>query len=163
MVEMKVSGVILDSQSRHPIVMLRDMEERRALLIWIGEPEANSILMALEGIKPPRPLTHDLLQSVLTQLAAPLQRVVITEMRDQTFFAELECERDGTPFKIDARPSDAIALALRAGASIFVADEVMTANAIMINQEENPEEEDEKFKEFLQNVKPGDFEKFSKD
>lgn len=163
MVEMKVSGVILDSQSRHPIVMLRDMEERRALLIWIGEPEANSILMALEGIKPPRPLTHDLLQSVLTQLAAPLQRVVITEMRDQTFFAELECERDGNPLKIDARPSDAIALALRAGASIFVADEVMTANAIMINQEENPEEEDEKFKEFLQNVKPGDFEKFSKD
>lgn len=163
MVEMKVSGVILDSQSRHPIVMLRDMEERRALLIWIGEPEANSILMALEGIKPPRPLTHDLLQSVLTQLAAPLQRVVITEMRDQTFFAELECERDGNPLKIDARPSDAIALALRAGASIFVANDVMTANAIMINQEENPEEEDEKFKEFLQNVKPGDFEKFSKD
>jgi bifunctional DNase/RNase len=133
------------------------------LLIWIGEPEANSILMALEGIKPPRPLTHDLLQSVLTQLAAPLQRVVITEMRDQTFFAELECERDGNPLKIDARPSDAIALALRAGASIFVAEDVMTANAIMINQEENPEEEDEKFKEFLQNVKPGDFEKFSKD
>ena len=119
--------------------------------------------MALEGIKPPRPLTHDLLQNVLTQLAAPLQRVVITEMRDQTFFAELECERDGNQFKIDARPSDAIALALRAGASIFVAEDVMTANAIMINQEENPEEEDEKFKEFLQNVKPGDFEKFSKD
>ena len=163
MVEMKVSGVILDSQSRHPIVMLRDMDERRALLIWIGEPEANSIIMALEGIKPPRPLTHDLLQNVLTQLAAPLQRVVITEMRDQTFFAELECERDGTKLTIDARPSDAIALALRAGATILVADDVMAANAIMINQAENQEEEDEKFKEFLQNVKPGDFEKFSKD
>jgi len=165
MVEMKVSGVILDSQSRHPIVMLRDMEERRALLIWIGEPEANSILMALEGIKPPRPLTHDLLQNVLTQLAAPLQRVVITEMRDQTFFAELECDRDGTKLTIDARPSDAIALALRAGASIFVSNDVMAANAIMINQSENEGEveDDEKFKEFLQNVKPGDFEKFSKD
>ncbi|MFN3428459.1 MAG: bifunctional nuclease family protein [Candidatus Sericytochromatia bacterium] len=165
MVEMKVSGVILDSQSRHPIVMLRDMEERRALLIWIGEPEANSILMALEGIKPPRPLTHDLLQNVLTQLAAPLQRVVITEMRDQTFFAELECDRDGTKLTIDARPSDAIALALRAGASIFVSNDVMAANAIMINQtdSEGEVEDDEKFKEFLQNVKPGDFEKFSKD
>lgn len=163
MVEMKVSGVILDSQSRHPIVMLRDMEERRALLIWIGEPEANSILMALEGIKPPRPLTHDLLQNVLNQLAAPLQRVVITDMRDQTFFAELECERDGNKLTVDARPSDAIALALRAGASIFVSNDVMTANAIMINQAENDENEDEKFKEFLQNVKPGDFEKFSKD
>src|SRR4051794_32365599 len=126
MVEMKVSGVILDSQSRHPIVMLRDMEERRALLIWIGEPEANSILMALEGIKPPRPLTHDLVQSVLTTLAAPLQRVNITDMRDQTFFAELQCDRNGEKFTIDARPSDAIAVALRAGAPIFVSNDVMT-------------------------------------
>jgi bifunctional DNase/RNase len=164
MVEMKVSGVILDSQSRHPIVMLRDMEERRALLIWIGEPEANSILMALEGIKPPRPLTHDLVQSVLTTLAAPLQRVIITDMRDQTFFAELECDKNGDKLTIDARPSDAIAVALRAGAPIFVSNDVMTANAIMINQtEEKSEEDDEKFKEFLQNLKPGDFEKFSRD
>ena len=164
MVEMKVSGVILDSQSRHPIVMLRDMEERRALLIWIGEPEANSILMALEGIKPPRPLTHDLVQSVLTTLAAPLQRVIITDMRDQTFFAELECDKNGEKLTIDARPSDAIAVALRAGAPIFVSNDVMTANAIMINQaDEKSEEDDEKFKEFLQNLKPGDFEKFSRD
>lgn len=162
MIEMKVSGVILDSQSKHPIVMLRDMEERRALLIWIGEPEANSILMALEGIQAPRPLTHDLLVNVLEKLKAPLSRVNITAMRDQTFYAELECEKNGETIRIDARPSDAIALALRAGAGIYVDNEVVSANAIPINPAKE-DEEAEKFREFLANVKPGDFGKFSKD
>jgi bifunctional DNase/RNase len=162
MIEMKVSGVILDSQSKHPIVMLRDMEERRALLIWIGEPEANSILMALEGIKAPRPLTHDLLINVLATLKAPLSRVLITAMKEQTFYAELECERNGEVLRIDARPSDAIALALRAGAGIFVDSDVVAANAIPINPAKE-DDETEKFREFLENVKPGDFGKFSKD
>lgn len=162
MVEMKVAGVILDSQSKHPIVMLRDMEERRALLIWIGEPEANSILMALEGIQPPRPMTHDLMQIVFDKLEASLQRIVITDMRDSTFFAQLELDRSGTPLTIDCRPSDAIALALRAEASIFVSEEVMAANAIPITPASEDEDE-KKFKEFLENVKPGDFGKFSKD
>lgn len=162
MIEMKVAGVILDSQSKHPIVMLRDMEERKALLIWIGEPEANSILMALEGIQPPRPMTHDLLNNVLEQLGAKIERVVITDMRDQTFFAEIQGKRDEKPLTIDARPSDAIALALRADATIFVAESVMAANAVPINPQVE-EEEDKAFKEFLDNVKPGDFGKFSKD
>jgi hypothetical protein len=162
MIEMKVAGVILDTQSKHPIVMLRDLEERRALLIWIGEPEANAILMALESIQPPRPLTHDLLQSVLDTLEAPLKRVVITEMRDQTFFAVLELEHAGKTVTIDARPSDAIALALRAEATIFVSEEVMAANSIPINQN-TEEEEDKEFKAFLENVKPGDFGRFTKD
>lgn len=162
MIEMKVSGVILDTQSKHPIVMLRDLEERRALLIWIGEPEANSILMALEGIKAPRPLTHDLIVSVLSEMKATLKRVHITAMREQTFYAELECTRDGQTFKIDARPSDAIAIALRVGAGIFVENEVIAANSIPINPAKE-EEEAEKFREFLENVKPGDFGKFTKD
>ncbi|MEB3330439.1 MAG: bifunctional nuclease family protein [Candidatus Sericytochromatia bacterium] len=162
MIEMKVSGVILDSASRHPIVMLRDKEERRALLIWIGEPEANAILMALEGISPPRPLTHDLATLLLDKLGARLVKVVVTDMRDQTFFAELEIEAGGKTLTLDARPSDAIALALRAQAPILVAPEVMTANAIPINPARE-EEEAEKFREFLQNVKPGDFGKFTQD
>jgi bifunctional DNase/RNase len=162
MVEMKVAGVILDSQSKHPIVMLRDMEERRALLIWIGEPEANAILMALEGIKPPRPMTHDLLQLVLGQLDTSLQRIAITDMRDSTFFAQLELEQNGKPLTIDCRPSDAIALALRAEAAIFVSEAVVEANAIPISAS-NEDDEEKKFKEFLENVKPGDFGKFSKD
>ena len=163
MIEMKVAGVILDSQSKHPIVMLRDMEERRALLIWIGEPEANAILLALEGIQTPRPMTHDLLQNVLETLETPVTRVLITAMKEQTFFAELECQRDGKTLSIDARPSDAIALALRASAPIFVADEVVEENAIPINASANEEEEEAKFREFLENVKPGDFGKYSKD
>lgn len=164
MVEMKVAGVILDSQSKHPIVLLKDPEEKRALLIWIGEPEANAILMALEGIKTPRPMTHDLLQNVLKQLDTPVKRVVITDMRDSTFFAVLECDRNGEALSIDARPSDAIAIALRAEAGIFVSDEVLDANAIPISaSQEDREEEDKAFKEFLDNVKPGDFGKFSKD
>lgn len=162
MVEMKVAGVILDSQSKHPIVMLRDLEERRALLIWIGEPEANSILMALEGIQPPRPMTHDLMQLVLDKFDASLQRIVITDMRDSTFFAQLEIDQSGKTLTIDCRPSDAIALALRAEATIFVNEAVMAANAIPINPASEDEEE-KKFKEFLENVKPGDFGKFSKD
>ena len=162
MIEMKVSGVILDSASRHPIVMLRDMEERRALLIWIGEPEANAILMALEGIQAPRPLTHDLAVLLLGKLDAEIKRVHINDMRDQTFFAEIELEREGQVIQVDARPSDAIALALRAGAPIMVANAVMTANSIPINPAKE-EEEAEKFREFLQNVKPGDFGKFTQD
>lgn len=162
MIEMKVSGVILDSASRHPIVMLRDMEERRALLIWIGEPEANAILLALEGIHAPRPLTHDLAVLMLGKLEAEIRRVLVTDMRDQTFFAEIELEKDGIVITVDARPSDAIALALRVGAPILVASEVMTANSIPINPAKE-EEEAEKFREFLQNVKPGDFGKFTQD
>ena len=162
MIEMKVSGVILDSASRHPIVMLRDKEERRALLIWIGEPEANAILMALEGIKPPRPMTHDLTTLLLEKLGARLVHAVITDMREQTFFAELELEAGGKTLTLDARPSDAIALALRSQAPILVSPDVMTANAIPINPARE-EEEAEKFREFLQNVKPGDFGKFTQD
>lgn len=162
MIEMKVSGVILDSASRHPIVMLRDMEERRALLIWIGEPEANAILMALEGIQAPRPLTHDLAVLLLGKLDAEIKQVHITDMRDQTFYAEIELEREGKAITVDARPSDAIALALRAGAPILVAADVMTNNSIPINPAKE-EEEAEKFREFLQNVKPGDFGKFTQD
>lgn len=162
MIEMKVSGVILDSSSRHPIVMLRDKEERRALLIWIGEPEANAILMALEGIQAPRPLTHDLTILLLEKLKARLLRISITDMREQTFFAELELEVNGKTLTLDARPSDAIALALRAEAPIMVSPDVITANAIPINPAKE-EEEAEEFRQFLQNVKPGDFGKFSKD
>lgn len=162
MIEMRVAGVILDSQSKHPIVMLRDLGESRALLIWIGEPEANAILMVLESIQAPRPMTHDLLSSVFDALEAKLERIAITEMRDRTFYAVLELNQGGKTFSIDARPSDAIALALRAEAPIYVSEEVMEANAIPINPSEEPAD-DEEFRRFLENVKPGDFGRFNKD
>lgn len=162
MIEMKVSGVILDAQSRHPIVLLRDGEQKRALLIWIGEAEANAILMALESVTPPRPMTHDLLAKTIQALDATVQRVFIADMREQTFYAELHLVQNKASLTLDARPSDAIALALRTDTPIFVDENVLQKHAIPL---ETPHEEDEnaKFREFLENVKPGDFGRFSKD
>ncbi len=159
MVEMKVSGVILEPQSRSPIVVLKDMDERRALLIWVGDPEANAILLGLEKIPTPRPLTHDLFYNSLKSLKANLEEIRINDMKNNTFFAELKLDVEGKEVIIDARPSDAIALALRAKAPIFVAEEVMANSSIPINQTKE-DAESEEFKKFLENVKPSDFQKF---
>lgn len=163
LVELKVSGVVLDAPSKHPMVMLRDLEDRRALLIWIGEPEAQAILLGLEGVKAPRPMTHDLLVSVMAKLGTKVRQVAITAMKDQTFFAEIELTRkDGEVVRIDARPSDAIALALRLEVPVMVASEVLLAHAIPIRPEQEAVE-DEAFRDFLHNVSPGDFSRFAKD
>ncbi len=156
MVEMKVSGVILEPQSRSPIVVLKDTDERRALLIWVGEPEANAILLGLEQVPTPRPLTHDLFFSTLKTLGASLGEVRISDMRNNTFFAELKLDVDGKEVIIDARPSDAIALALRAQSPILVSDDVMTNSSIPINQSKE-DQDTEDFKKFIENVKPSDF------
>lgn len=163
MVELKVSGVVVDAPTKHPMVMLRDLEDRRALLIWIGEPEAQAILLGLEGLKAPRPLTHDLLASVLGRLGARVTQVVITAMREQTFYAEIEAVcRDGEVVRIDARPSDAIALALRLRVPVMAANEVLLKHAIAIRPDSD-RQEDEAFRDFVQNVSPGDFSRFAKD
>jgi len=159
MVEMNVSGVILEPKTKSPIVVLKDADERRALLIWVGEPEANAILLGLEAIKTPRPLTHDLFRNTLQTLGATISRIRISEMRDNTFFAELVIDRDGQEVVVDSRPSDAIALALRFNAVIEVAEDVMASSAIPINKEEE-EVEAEQFREFLDHVKPSDFGKY---
>lgn len=159
MVEMKVSGVILEPQTRSPIVVLKDAEERKALLIWVGEPEANAILMGLEKVQTPRPMTHDLLCNALEALDASVKEIRISDMKNNTFFAEIECDQGGRNIVIDARPSDAIALALRAGVPVKVAAEVMASSSIPIN-ETKEEEESEAFRKFLENVKPSDFGKF---
>ncbi|MBO9539406.1 bifunctional nuclease family protein [bacterium] len=160
MVEMTLSGVILEPKSKSPIVVLKDDDEQRALLIWVGEPEANAILLAHEGIKTQRPLTHDLFRNTLQAFAATIKQVRITEVRNNTYFAEIELQMNGTTEVIDARPSDAIAMALRFGAPIFVDEKVMTDSAVPINQEREEEDEAEQFKKFLENVKPSDFGKF---
>lgn len=159
MVEMNVSGVILEPKTKSPIVVLKDAEERRALLIWVGEPEANAILLGLEEIKTPRPLTHDLFRNTLSTLGATLGRIRISEIRDNTFFAELVLNLDGKELVIDSRPSDAIALAIRFKAVIEVAEDVMASSAIAINEKEE-EQEAEQFRKFLDQVKPSDFGKF---
>lgn len=159
MVEMNVSGVILEPKTKSPIVVLKDAEERRALLIWVGEPEANAILLGIEEIKTPRPLTHDLFRNTLTTLGAKVVRTRISAVRDNTFFAELLLDVAGQEVSIDARPSDAIALAIRFHAVIEVSEDVMASSAIAINQQEE-EVEAEQFRKFLDEVKPSDFGKF---
>lgn len=159
MIDLTVSGVILEPRSQAPIVVLKDAEDRRALLIWVGEFEANAIAMALEHVKTPRPLSHDLMLNIATGLGAKLVEVRISAMREATFFAELEFEQDGQRQVVDARPSDAIALALRAGAPVKAAEDVMESSAVPIS-EAKEEEETEQFRKFLENVKPSDFGKF---
>lgn len=156
MIEMTVSGIVIEPQSKNPIVVLKDKDGRKALLIWVGEPEANAILLGLEQIPTPRPMTHDLMKLALESLKAGLSEVRITAIRENTFYAEIEIEQGGEHHAVDARPSDALALALRYQAPIKVAEEVLLQSGVPINQARE-EEENEEFKRFIENVKPSDF------
>lgn len=153
MVHMKVRGVALDQQM-NPVVLLVDQTETLALPIWIGQAEATAIAMELQSVKPPRPMTHDLLRSVLKQLSVAILRVVVTEVKDATYFAEIHLATNGTPMIVDSRPSDAIALALRSEAPIFVAEGV-AEQAIQLKKP--LDQEMDEFKKFLESVKPSDF------
>jgi bifunctional DNase/RNase len=150
---MKVKGVAMDHQM-NPVVLLTDAEERMALPIWVGPAEAQAIALQLQGVTPPRPMTHDLLRSFLREMSVSLTRVVVTDVRDQTYFAEIHLKRDGTDHALDSRPSDAIALALRMEAPIFV-DERVAAQAIPLKKQE--EVDMDEWRRFLDNVKPADF------
>ena len=150
--EVDVMGVRVEMPSNQPIVLLREVTGERYLPIWIGAVEATAIAYEQQGVKPARPLTHDLLRDVLAALKAPLLAVEIVEMRDNIFYAELVI---GEGVRVSARPSDSIALALRVGAPIRCADQVLTEAAIVIPDEQ--EDEVEKFREFLEQVSPEDF------
>ncbi|MCC7007836.1 MAG: bifunctional nuclease family protein [Acidobacteria bacterium] len=123
--EMFIKGLMIDPVQNVPIVILRDAAGERVLPIWVGPVEANAIALQIENTAPARPMTHDLLRDVIGDLGATLQRVVIADLRGATFFAYLELERDGERLYIDARPSDAIALAMRAKARLFVHAKVL--------------------------------------
>ena len=150
--EVDVIGVRVEMPSNQPIVLLRESEGDRYLPIWIGAVEATAIAYEQQGVKPARPLTHDLMRDMLAALKAPLKAVEIVEMRDNIFYAELVI---GDNVRVSARPSDSIALALRVGAPIRCADQVLTEAAIVIPDEQ--EDEVEKFREFLEQVRPEDF------
>ena len=153
MLHMKVRGVALDQQM-NPVVLLVDQGETMALPIWIGQAEATAIAMELQSVKPPRPMTHDLLKSVLKSLSVAVLRVVVTEVKEATYFAEIHLATNGNPMIVDSRPSDAIALALRSEAPIFVSDTV-AEQAIQLKKP--LEQEMDEFKKFLESVKPSDF------
>jgi bifunctional DNase/RNase len=158
MQEMVIYGVSFDMVGKQPIVLLKTADGNKFLPIWIGHPEAAAILMKLQGATTPRPMTHDLFTEMLTQLDARVVRIAVTELRDNTFYAMITIAVDGTEIEVDSRPSDAIALAVRADAPIFAAPEVIEESAIEFEQAEASDEELlEQFKEFLDEVKPDDF------
>jgi hypothetical protein len=129
------------------------------LPIFIGPPEAQAIALAMDGIETPRPMTHDLFKNVLDDLGAVLDRVVVTDLQDKTFFAELHLTQAGNPRTVSSRPSDAIALAVRCGASIFAVEAVLDAAAFTPVEDAEPNQEQvvEEFREFIEHVNPEDF------
>ncbi len=157
MEEMVIYGVSFDMVGKQPIVLLKTAEGNKFLPIWIGHPEAAAILMKLQGAQTPRPMTHDLLTELLTQLEARVVRIAVTELRDNTFYALITVAVNGTEIEIDSRPSDAIALAVRVDAPIFAAESVIEESGIEFEQEANEEEVVEEFKRFLDEVTPEDF------
>ena len=156
--EMHIYGVSFDMVGKQPIVLLKTAEGNKFLPIWIGHPEAAAILMKLQGAATPRPMTHDLFTDMLSQLEARVVRIAVTELRDNTFYALITISVDGSEIEVDSRPSDAIALAVRADAPIFAAESVIEESAIEFEHEDvNEEEVVEEFKKFLDEVKPEDF------
>jgi bifunctional DNase/RNase len=158
MQEMVIYGVSFDLVGKQPIVLLKTADGNRYLPIWIGQPEAAAILMKLQGAATPRPMTHDLVTDLLEQLDAQVVRITVTELRDNTFYASITVTMNGSEIEVDSRPSDAIALAVRADAPIFAADRVIEESAIEFEGEEvNEEEIVSDFKKFLDNVTPEEF------
>jgi bifunctional DNase/RNase len=141
MQEMVIYGVSFDMVGKQPIVLLKTADGNKFLPIWIGHPEAAAILMRLQGASTPRPMTHDLLTDVLTQLDARVVRIAVTELRDNTFYASITVSVDGSEIEIDSRPSDAIAVAVRAEAPIYAAEAVLEESAIEFEHDEEVNEE----------------------
>jgi hypothetical protein len=160
---MKVSGLTIDPITGTPIVILKDLQEKKAIPIWIGIFEASAIATELEKVKFSRPMTHDLLKDILGALQVTLIRVEIQDLRNNTFFASIFLEKDGQNFIVDARPSDAIALALRVGSPIFIEEKVIEKSRNIdfeVNLLEKDKLTDEKLKEFLENLPLENFGKY---
>ncbi len=157
-IQMKIKGLVVDPISKMPIVVLEDPLTERILPIWIGIFEANAIALTIENIPTPRPMTHDLLKNVLDKLDVAVEKIVVNDVRDNTFYAIIHCRSNNTPVLIDSRPSDAIALALRMNSPIFVEDEVVQ-KAQSFKFDENWEDS-EKLRNWLENLKPEDFGKY---
>jgi bifunctional DNase/RNase len=157
-IRVSLVGVRVEVPTNQPIVLLREQDGQRHLPIFIGPPEATAIVYALQGMETPRPLTHDLFKSVLDDLGARLERVVITELHEGTFYAEIEIVQNGETHRISSRPSDAIALAVRYDEQvpIFVEEAVLDEAGVVFEAEEE-EEQIEEFREFLDQVRPEDF------
>jgi bifunctional DNase/RNase len=163
LIKMKVSGLTIDPLTNTPIVILKDMQEKKAIPIWIGLFEASAIATELEKITFSRPMTHDLLTDILRVLGVEVTKIEINDLRNNTFFANIHLVKDGKNLVIDARPSDAIAIALRANAPIFVDDKVIEKSRNVdfgTKLTDLDRMKDDKLKEFLENLSPDDFGKY---
>jgi bifunctional DNase/RNase len=161
MQEMHIYGVSFDLVGKQPIVLLKTAEGNKFLPIWIGHPEAAAILMKLQSATTPRPMTHDLVTDMLDQLGAQVIRITVTELRENTFYAQITVQLDGSEIEVDSRPSDAIALAIRADSPIFAPDDLIEESAIDFEGEEISQEDLERevsnFRSFLDHVSPDEF------
>lgn len=166
MIQVRVAHLGLDRATNTPVVILQEHEGERVLPIWIGPAEANAIAMELAGMKFSRPLTHDLLKQVIVGLGADLRKVIITQVKDNTYYAELHIYRGDAVIQIDARPSDSIAVALRLKAPIFTSEELLDVTSIDMGDPGAPEQgpqplDPDQLKSYLQGLDPEDFGKFS--
>ena len=164
MVEVRLRAVRVDLQSNTPVLLLQETEgEGRTLPIFIGTPEAAAIAYAVQGVAMPRPMTHDLIRDLLATLDVSVERVVITELRSSTYFAELQLRRGAERPVVSSRPSDAVAVAVRMNSPLYVADDLMDAEGIILaiepadEDDESPDELVGQFRQFLDSVKPEDF------
>ena len=154
LVEMFIKGLMIDPVTNMPIVILRDDGNQRTLPIWVGPVEANAIALQIENVAPARPMTHDLLTNVLGDLGARLRRVVISDLKEGTFFAYLELDRDGETVYIDSRPSDALALSLRTKAPVFVSLQVLDqARSVDVSTDEADRD---RLQKWLESLDPDD-------
>jgi bifunctional DNase/RNase len=165
MVEMHLSAVRVEIPSNNPLLLLQETTgTRRTLPIYIGTNEAQAIALAQQGVETPRPMTHDLLRDILDELGARLECIVITELRDRTFYAELRILLAGTRHSISARPSDAVALAVRTECPIYAEDELLDAEGVILPDDDEEEEEEaeaeelvSEFRDFIEGIRPEDF------
>jgi len=166
--EMTLYGVSFEPIGKQPIVLLKTVDDERFLPIWIGHPEAAAILMKLQGASPPRPMTHDLVTDIISELQGEVVRVTVTELRENTYYARITIVQDGREVEVDSRPSDAIALAVRCEAQIFAADDVVEESGIEFQAEDDEQPglvtassladlDPAEFRQFLETVTPEQF------
>ena len=163
MIEMKVMGIALDTRTGSPIVVLHDRDNRKALPIWIGSAEASAIIRKIENLSVSRPMTHDLIIDIIEKTGYVLDRIEISDVENETYFATLYLKDDNdNVVEIDSRPSDAIAVAIRVDAPIYVSAKVLSSGSVSTDTAKD-EEEAQEFKNFIQSIKPSDFAKLMKD
>jgi len=158
MVRMEIKGLLMDPVSNMPVVILRDTEKGHFLPIWVGIFEANAIALEMEKVSTPRPMTHDLLRNLLAELDAHVDRIVINDLRDNTFFARIHLTRGDSTLSVDSRPSDAIALALRSQAAIFVEEEVLEKSRSL--RAEGSEQDPDRLRKWLEEASPEELGKY---